>query len=304
MAMISPSSVGKGLLGGTLLLALLFGAAPASAQSDDERARFHFQAGRSYFEQGRYEESVREWSEAYRLSDRHVLLINIANAQERLFRFNDAIRSLERYLQVGGPEAEQNRNTIQSRIEGLQRLARQMDRGQQTSTPTGTTPEPPDTTPPDDTGQRADTTPSTTEPSETEPTIEDGSTPEPQGAGTVGDEPSPERPKRLWTWVALGATGLFTVGAVVTGVLALQDFNELEDKCPNNVCTDASLQDTIDRGNALAITTDVLIGLAGAAAAATIALIFLEPRLHRRNQNATALVPLLSPRHVGLALQF
>jgi tetratricopeptide (TPR) repeat protein len=301
--MISPTQVGKGLLGGALLLALLIGAAPASAQSDDERARFHFQAGRSYFEQGRYEESVREWSEAYRLSDRHVLLINIANAQERLFRFNDAIRSLQRYLQVGGPEAEQNRNTIQSRIAGLQRLARQMERSgeqQQTTTPPETTPTPQDTTQPADTT----TPPTTTEPLDTEPGVGDASTPQPSEAGPISDEPAAERPKRLWTWVTLGATGLFTVGAVVTGVLALQDFKELEENCPNNVCTDASMQDTIDRGNALAITTDVLIGLAGAAAAATIALIFLEPRLQRRNQNATALVPVLSPRHVGLALQF
>ncbi len=52
--------------------------------SDDERAHTHFTAGRSYFEEGNYEQALAEFQHAYELSHRDVLLVNVANCQERL----------------------------------------------------------------------------------------------------------------------------------------------------------------------------------------------------------------------------
>jgi Tfp pilus assembly protein PilF len=61
--------------------AVLWSAASASAQSsDDERARGHFLAGSSYFDQGRYDQAAEQFETAYSLSPRSQLLLNAAAA--------------------------------------------------------------------------------------------------------------------------------------------------------------------------------------------------------------------------------
>jgi len=45
-------------------------------------ARNHFEAGRTYFERARYEDAHREFAEAYRLSQRPTLLLNMSRARE------------------------------------------------------------------------------------------------------------------------------------------------------------------------------------------------------------------------------
>jgi len=244
----------------------------AGAQSDDERARFHFQAGRSYFEQGRYEDSIREWDESYRLSGRAILLTNMAEAQARVFRFDDAIASLERYLREGGAEAEGNRTTIESRIASLRELGEQLRQRTGDAPPTDPPPAdpPPTDTPPTDTPP-TDTPPTDTPPTDPPPTEVGATDPPP-------DDPPAEEPggrRRLWTWVSLGGTGLLAAGAVITGSLAMGARNDLD--CPNDICP-AGSQSDIDSGNGLALMTDIFIGLAAAAAVTTVLLFIFEGR--------------------------
>lgn len=109
---------------GAVALALSWPAAVrAQAEEDDDRGRLHFEAGTSYFEQARYQEAIDEWDEAYRLSERPLLLLNLANAHERLAQYEEAASSLEQFLAVGGDEAEENRSSLETRITGLRRLA-------------------------------------------------------------------------------------------------------------------------------------------------------------------------------------
>lgn len=91
-------------------------AASASAQevSDDDRARSHFAAGTSYFEQHRYPEAAQEFMEAYRLSHRGALLLDAASAYERLDDNAHAAETLQRYLDEQ-PDAT-DRATIESRL--------------------------------------------------------------------------------------------------------------------------------------------------------------------------------------------
>src|SRR5688572_6154877 len=82
-------------------IALSIAAGPASAQqSQDERARFHFEVGRTYFDEGNYERAVEEWQRSYELSQRPELLLNIVTTLERLGRYGDAADGLERYLET------------------------------------------------------------------------------------------------------------------------------------------------------------------------------------------------------------
>ncbi len=66
-------------------------------------------------------------------------------------------------------------------------------------------------------------------------------------------------------WVLVGAGGLLAGGALVTGLLSLDDRSTLDDLCPARDACPAGYEETQARGQALAITTDVL-WITGAAA--------------------------------------
>ena len=90
------------LLVWTTLALTLASTPPLFAQSTDdiadETARFHFEAGASYYNQGRYEDAAREYKEAYRLSKRPSLLINLSYAYERLGKTALATKILRNFL--------------------------------------------------------------------------------------------------------------------------------------------------------------------------------------------------------------
>ena len=117
-----------------LLLAVAFIAPPGSvalaqsgevSQENEERARQLFQAGDEHYANGRYEDALAAFEEAYSLSARPLLLFNMANAQERAGLYDDAIDSLERYL----PDADEDESSrIETRLESLRaRAARVRD---------------------------------------------------------------------------------------------------------------------------------------------------------------------------------
>lgn len=102
------------LLHVTCAWSLTRGAAEAQA-SDDDRARSHFQAATSYFEQRRFSEAAEQFLESYRLSNRRELLLNAATAYERAEEHARAADVLERYL--GEHPDAPDRATIQTRLE-------------------------------------------------------------------------------------------------------------------------------------------------------------------------------------------
>jgi tetratricopeptide (TPR) repeat protein len=93
-------------------------AAPARAASEeDERAKAHFLAGQSYYEQASYTDALREFTEAYRISKRPALLYNIARCHEALESYADAVKMLEAYLDQD-PETT-DRAAVETRIANL-----------------------------------------------------------------------------------------------------------------------------------------------------------------------------------------
>ena len=97
--------------------------APVELSPQDARARDLFREGDELYAQGRYEEALANFQEAYELSQRPLLLYNIANAQERAGMWDDAIATLESYL-PHAYEVEQER--IQTRIDSLKRRAERL----------------------------------------------------------------------------------------------------------------------------------------------------------------------------------
>ncbi len=95
-------------------------AAAASAWAtpeDDERAKAHFLAGQSYYEQASYTDALREFNEAYRISKRPALLYNIARCHEALEQYADAVKMLEAYLDQDPTTSD--REAVQTRIANL-----------------------------------------------------------------------------------------------------------------------------------------------------------------------------------------
>lgn len=103
------------------MLSLLVMLSLAHAQSDpdaDARARQFYDNGALLYEEGRYEDAILAFQEAYNLSQRPALLFNIANAQERAGQWGKAMDTLGKY-RVYAPEDE--RETLDRRIRNIER---------------------------------------------------------------------------------------------------------------------------------------------------------------------------------------
>jgi tetratricopeptide (TPR) repeat protein len=64
----------------------------------DRAARSLFEAGKIAFDLGRYEEALEYLQQAHDLSQRPILLFNIASTLDRLRRDQEALDTFERYL--------------------------------------------------------------------------------------------------------------------------------------------------------------------------------------------------------------
>lgn len=108
-----------------LALALLV-ASPAYAQQErDERARLHFESGRSYFAEGAYERALQEFEQAYALSPRTAMLFNVGTTLERLGLWERAADAFAQYLRETPDEP--NRDTLERRVENLRARAARRD---------------------------------------------------------------------------------------------------------------------------------------------------------------------------------
>ena len=80
-----------------LILPLVMHLSIAYAQEDDQLAKQLYQNGKMLFDEKRYEEAVTAWSKAYELSEKPVVLYNIAIAQEKLNLYEESISTLYQY---------------------------------------------------------------------------------------------------------------------------------------------------------------------------------------------------------------
>jgi hypothetical protein len=96
--------------------------------------------------------------------------------------------------------------------------------------------------------------------------------------------PSHPSQKRLWSWVTLGATGLFGVGAIAAGSYSVVHHDSLKSGCGSTPegCTGAQISGL----RSATIATDVLIGFTAAAAVTTVVLFFVEPKLGHKSDRA------------------
>ncbi|MBI4818809.1 MAG: hypothetical protein HY791_21240 [Deltaproteobacteria bacterium] len=199
---------------------------PANDAAD--RARHHFEAGRGYYAEGRFEDAAREFLEAYRLSERAHLLKNVATALQQANQYIEAITILEEYLQKE-PHAE-DKVVIQSRIDTLRALASASAKAAEVPTPLQTPPQP--------------------------------QAPEPPPSVAVAPIPPPpeSHPGALTIGVLAGAGGSGAL-ALMTGLVAHGKYGDLDSQCSSGSCP-SSLEGTRDSGRTLAIVSTAFTGVA------------------------------------------
>lgn len=220
----------------------------STAVAQDDRARFHFQAGTSYYEAGDYEDALREFDRAYALSQRHQLLYNLSLCHQQLGNLDEAANFLERYLnQV---EEIPNRANLERRLENFRRRAAETETETETETGTGT-------------GTETEAGTGTGTETETETETGTGDTypaDEPEDAthdDTPTEQPSSGGGPNVAAIAAFAAGGVGALLAVITGPMALGEASSLEDQgCGERVACDAGTLRTLaglaDAGVALA----------------------------------------------------
>ncbi|MEL6347684.1 MAG: hypothetical protein AAFV53_31550 [Myxococcota bacterium] len=167
-----------------LLMLWLTLVASGQTQDDNDRARQFYENGAILYDEGRYEDAILAWQEAWELSKRPLLLFNIANAQERLGLWRDALETLNRYRVYAKVE---ERERLDRRIANLERRL-----AEETPSPVPVTPE--------------ETAPVSPEPVAVEPQVD----------STLPVEQTPNR------WLAPSALTLGAAGLVTGTVFALR----------------------------------------------------------------------------------
>ncbi len=290
-----------------------------------ERAREAYARGQEAFRAGEFEASVAAFREAYEAVPNPVVLLGLAEAQERGGDVPGAIETLERYLaeRTDAPDAAQ----VEERIAGLRARPATVVI---TSTPAGAvitvdgdpqeqvTPAEIEVPPGEHvvalTLQDYEPASETVEVApggrqEVELTLEPGAEPrldeDPFGDETEGGAPPPEPPDveqdepslSAGVWVAAGVSGAALVGGTVLGFLALSEQSDF-DTTPT--------EESADRGERLALFADVAFGVAAIAGITAIVLYLTggsEAEPEEPDVASVDLLPVLSPGGGGLAAQ-
>lgn len=152
-----------------MVICLLLGSPVRADDADDARARELYENGADLYDEGRYDDAVAAWEESYRLSNKALLLYNIANAEERAGRYSDALEHLNRYRAFATAD---ERAILDRRITNLDRRIQETGGGPTTTTTTTVTPPPaPTAAPPEPTTTAAPASSTTTKAERTGPPL-------------------------------------------------------------------------------------------------------------------------------------
>lgn len=222
--------------------------APAYAQvktekaANDQRARELFQKGDVAYAEGRYEEALGAFQEAYDLSGRAQLLFNVSNALERLGRYQEAVDALEKYLSSGKAK---DRDVVQKRLANLKKRVEEQKKEQEKL------------------AKEEEEKRKKEEEERAKREAAGGGT----GAGTGnGSAPGPgtkepeKPPAPVLPWILIGGGGVVFVTGAVFGVLTLGARSDAQDGCTDTQAGHLCSQDAssaIDREKTFSLVADI-----------------------------------------------
>jgi hypothetical protein len=216
---------------------------PGAEQSEtDTEARRLFKEGDKQYAEGDYEGAVRAFEKAYELSKQPALKYNLANAYERLARYEEALDALRGYEPHAPPD---QRDVIKRRIGKLRERVEQQN-AERAKSKTTTSEQPPA-----ESGQAAPPAPH--------------EEPAPPGASLSTESPTP-----VLGYVLIGVGALGIGAGTFFGIQALGSKSDAEELCVENAgarrCPE-SASDSLSSNTRSAVIADVSIGIGLVAAA-------------------------------------
>jgi hypothetical protein len=307
-----------------LAAALLCGAAPAAAV-DKEEAKKHFEAGITLLKAEDFEGAATAFETSVRLFPTGTSLFNLANCYKALHRYGESLEVLHRLeAEFAGRLGDELKSEVRNMRESLERVVGRLEVA---ATPAGASIRVDGR----DAGKSPLEAPLVLGPGEheieaamhgytpekrtvrVEPRSKTGmlfelqqlpadgpaAEPEPGPAKSPPEEPVPAGHGALWTggWAVTGIGAALLVAGGITGGLALSAGNQLESDYPDGV--PRADEDKVDRMDRLAVATNVLLGVGGAAVVAGVVLLVLDDG---PGESAVILTPAAGPGFAGAAL--
>jgi tetratricopeptide (TPR) repeat protein len=299
--------------------------AAKAAKNDEKKARALFKDAVAKFDAGEYEPAAAKFREAYALNPSWKLLYNIGQCEAALKRHGEALEAFEQYLSQGGDEVPvERREEVLAEVKRL----REMSGSLEVAAPDGAivfidesergrTPLP----------GRIRVAAGVDHAVRVEldgaillvrnvrvgggeellvdarPAVVPAASESPTGGGSpalTSGTAERDRKLRIAGWAAVGVGGAALVAGAITGGLALAADKSIGNECSGNVC-EAGQRDEIDKRDALALSTDVLL-FAGAAIAVTGAVLLVVFR-KRESTDAeeVSIAPVVTPNGAGAA---
>jgi len=203
----------------------------------DQRARELFLKADAAYAEGRYEEALGAFQEAYDLSGRPQLLFNISNSLERLGRYQEAVDALEKYLSSGKAK---DRDVVQKRLTNLKKRVEEQKKEQEKLAKEE-----------EEKRQREEAERKRKQAAQGD------------GVGRPREqplEPAPTRSAPVVPWLLLaGGTAVFATG-VVFGVMTLGARSEADERCkgtPAGRLCDAEARSALDREQTFGLIADI-----------------------------------------------
>lgn len=297
-------------------------AAPAVAESVDDEAMAQFKLGVDLYRDKQFEQAAIAFERAYDLKPSYKLLYNIAQVENDLGHYAEALKGYEKYLADGGDNVPDDRRTeVEGEIDRLQTLVGRVvieterqgltvfiDDRRQGDTPL-------DGPVRVDMGEHKVLLKDGAQEVHSEVvkvagdqtvTVEIGDAAADEAAKEAAPVEAPvpiedDKPKRIWTWVALGVGVAAGAGAGVTGGLSKAKVDDIKAQCDGNSCP-ADQKKEADSAKLLGnLSTGLAIG-AGVLVAAAVTLFFVEPELGGEEEPAVAIVPTTSPDGAGISI--
>jgi hypothetical protein len=268
-----------------LLVALLVAFSPgrAFAQTSPAEAESHFKRGVAFYQESDFQAALVEFKRAYELSKNWRLLFNVAQAEYQAHDYPEALNSFETYLREGGDKVPRARRAeVDKEIARLHaRVGRITIRSSVQDAVVSVD---------DDALGPAPVTRTVAVGPRRVTVRKDGYVPwtqsveiasgddrvvevvlEPVTASApvvpVAPEPQPPAPRSHFPWEAWTVTGVLTVAAVTTGILALDASSKLDTAKGRLDVTDSELHDASKRVKTFGLVSDLLaVGAIGSGA--------------------------------------
>jgi tetratricopeptide (TPR) repeat protein len=255
------------------------------ATQGDAQAKKLFAQGEAHYAAGRYPDAIKHYKQAYALSKRAPILFAIGNAYERMGAYDKAAATLRRYLEA--PNAK-GRQLISERIGRLEATHAQKQRE-----------------------RRAEEARKKKAAADKAAAAKRAAADKRAAKNAARKNTAARRQKRSNTlsYVLLGVGALAVGGAIGLGLAANSAGDDAEANCRSGLCN-GTAHDDIDRQKALALSSDIALGV-GVASITVGAILLLRNLLsddgpERRQASSVDLnaAPLASGVSISLSGRF